>query len=104
MKTLLLSTALLFIFSASAFAGGPCYTKKGYVFAASEELFDKAMRMISQKDRAAFMKLAKTGLVGITRDGVKVFREDVTWDGMCEIRPAGETGTVWTNIEAVDCK
>ena len=35
---------------------------------------------------------------------VKVYLEDTTWTGTVKIRPEGSTVSIWTVMEAVDCR
>ena len=74
----------------------------GYPFAFEKSQMQKLSRLTS--DKVAFTKylneLTATRQGGILKDGMDVYIENQTL-GLVEIRPAGETNTVWTVREAV---
>jgi len=78
--------------------------KKGYVIAASKELFDKAVDIIMSKDNEALLKLMLTGLVAITDEKMEVYVTNThPFGGTAEVRFRGDTTIWWTNIEALEC-
>lgn len=82
-----------------------CVTKGNYLAAISEDLFEEATGYLAQKDYVALQKILLSGSVILLRPGVSVYVEDTKlFSGKIKIRPAGFTTSVWTNIEAVDCK
>lgn len=82
-----------------------CITKSGYLASVSEELLDKAVTLLVQEDMVALQKLMDTDVVFMLKGGVSVHIEDTKiFSGKVEIRPAGYIDSVWTAIEAIDCK
>jgi len=82
-----------------------CTTKAGYPAAIYEADLNRAFNCILSKDYVALTKLIESGRVIMLRAGVVVMTEDYKFfKGIVKIRPRGENLTVWTNIEAVDCK
>lgn len=89
----------------AAVTGDDCYTKGGYIYAINKEYFSKAMDMQMNKDTLALAKLSQTGAIGISRPGVKVFRENISvWQDAVIVRPEGATASVWVSINAIKCK
>ncbi|MFZ5501057.1 MAG: hypothetical protein ACOY58_03995 [Candidatus Micrarchaeota archaeon] len=96
----ILMTAL---WAAPAPAGPPCVTVGGYPFALTEELLDDAIHYLNVKDYAALKQLMDSGQAGTLKDGVPVYREGGGWT-VTRIRLPGQTFSVWTVIEGVQCK
>lgn len=83
-----------------------CYTRKGYLFAVSEALYDKAFKMLLDGDSNAVAKLAASGVgVWITREGLPVYKEHVGGflTSKTKFRVRGEVETFWTSIDAIKC-
>jgi hypothetical protein len=83
--------------------------KGGYPFAATKELFNKAVDIIIAKDEEALKRLLMTGLVGVTEEGDEAYYEGMEgggWlpSGIVKIRFKGSTQTYYTNSEAVGIK
>jgi len=104
-RIVVITLLLAFVFVSVAIAQPNCVTKSGYIASVSEELFDKAVSYAVQKDYVALQKLLDSKLVFMLKAGVPVYLEDTKmFSGKVKIRPAVSTVSVWTNIEAVDCK
>lgn len=80
-----------------------CTLKEGYLIAANEELFNRALDFLADKDYAAVDKLIATGLVGMTKAGVKVHRGTGGGWTRTKVRLPGQIDYMWVPIEAVDC-
>ena len=104
-KTLLPILFVLILTGRYVFAGTIYVTKSDYPMALSKSLLEKACRFLADNDPKAFFSLAKTGVIGLTKKGVRVYLEKVhLWDGFIEIRPVGETVVFWTLREAIQKK
>jgi len=105
MRNVFILFVFVFILSANiVFAEPSCLTKDGYFAAVSEKILDEAVDYSRQKDLKALRKLKEQNLLFSLKEGVEVYREDVTWDGKVEIRLPGQRQTLWTLMEAVDCE
>ena len=84
----------------------PCLTQAGFFAAVAEVHFDELMRYLAQKDLDAAARLMAVHHPTIMRlkEGVAVSLEETkVWSGKVRIRPQGQTLSVWTNLEAVQC-
>ena len=75
-------------------------TNSGYAACVSKASFDKYMSYAVNKDYEAISVLENAGLCFSLKGRVTVYLEDTSW-GKVEIRPKGQTGTVWTVMEAI---
>ena len=104
MKKITILLFLTIIYSSSLFAQPNCVTVKGYLAGATEEIFDKAVKLLTKKDYVALQKYIESGLVIMMDGGIPVYLEDTKiFSGKAKIRPAGSTDGVWTFMEAVKC-
>jgi hypothetical protein len=84
---------------------GECVTKSGYPAAMTESDLDKAIDCAVANDKVALAKLIESGRAIILRAGVVVYNEETKlFKGKVKIRPKGETFSLWTVIEAINCK
>jgi len=104
MKKIILVTIIMILMASTAVAGSKCVTNGGYPAAVSESLLDEAITYLTQGDTAALQRLLNTGYVVILKDGITVYRQDVTWSGKVEFRLPGHRQTFWTLTEAIDCE
>lgn len=79
------------------------YIKPDYIFAFTEEVLDKAKKIVAQGDKAAFNKMVKNKEIFITGENVEVY---IVKYGLTKIkiRPKGHTTDFWTVSEAVSEK
>lgn len=76
-------------------------TVAGYIACITKADKERSTRYMINNDTEAASSLIEAGRCIILKGGDEVFREDVTWGGLAEIRPKGVTSTLWTNIEAI---
>jgi hypothetical protein len=77
-------------------------TASGYLASTSEELLDKAISYLVDKDNVALQKILDTGLVFELKGGLSVYVVNTKmFSGKVKIRPVGETVEIWTLIEAI---
>jgi len=87
-------------------ADSPCITQKGHFGAFTETLLDQVSAMIENKDTEAAAKLMAQsgGRILILKGGDPVFVEERNiMSGKIKIRPKGQTFSLWTHAEAVNC-
>lgn len=105
MKKIILTIIIMILMTSTmAIAGPKCTTNGGYPATVSADLLEEAITYVSQGDKAALQQLLNTGYVIILKDGITVYRQDVTWGGKVEIRLPGHRQTFWTVMEAIDCE
>lgn len=104
------AAALAAIALTASEARGQTTTCGGYVFAATETQLDRATDLVASGDNAAFTNYVEsTPTVGILKQGVRVYVEEhggFLNMSKVKLRPAGETFTFWTVMEAIEhpCK
>lgn len=76
-------------------------TQSGFNACITEDYFDKLGDYSADRDYDAIQKLIDNKVCFFLKEGVTVYVEEQRWNGIVEIRPKGQTGTVWTNIEAI---
>lgn len=101
LRILLIYLILVAVFASAASAGTKCVTKDGYLFATTKEYLNQAVNYIISGDEEALAKLMAAGVVAVLKDGVVVYREDVTWTGIVAFRLPGGTQKFWTVMEAL---
>ena len=105
MKKITIFIICIIIHFNNLYAQPNCVTVEGFIAGATEEIFDKAVKLLSQKDYVALQNYIDLGLVIMMDGGVPVYLEDTKlFSGKAKIRPPGSTDGVWTFIEAVKCK
>ncbi|WP_294591598.1 hypothetical protein [uncultured Bacteroides sp.] len=79
------------------------YTKENYVFAATEELLDKAVKLVAQGDKAAFNEMMQAQQIFLWKKNLEVYimKSKLT---KVKVRPKGKTIEVWTVQEAISSK
>jgi len=77
-------------------------TKGGDFAAATEEIYDRVIKLVAAGDREAVNELMEMGVVIILKKGLKVQIMDSRWTGKIKIRLKGTQTEVWTAIEAVE--
>jgi len=94
---------LLIVGNLRANLDGSCTLKRGYLAAATEQIFDEAVEYSVEGDTQALSLLVASELVWTT-GRTKVYVESWSFlSGKVKVRLAGTTMTFWTNSEAVDC-
>jgi hypothetical protein len=102
MRSVSLIVSIL-VFTAFASVAQAKTTKSGYLASTSQELLEKTIAYVVDKDLVAYNKIMATGMVFSLKGGLEVEIVDNTAiaKGLVKIRPRGETVELWTNIEAV---
>ena len=95
---------LTFFISYSSSAQSTYITVSGYNACLTEDYFDKLGDYSADRDLEAVQKLIDAQACFSLKAGVIVYVEEQRWNGVVEIRPKGQTVTVWTNIEAIESK
>ncbi len=95
---------IVMVFSTVQVARAGCVTVDGYLFAASENLLDQAIKFSVRKDIDAVMNLVNAGLVVMVHGGIKVYIDGESGIGKLKVRFPGATIPVWTVREAIQCK
>ena len=95
--------AIIFLFVSIVPAAAMEYTlKRGYLVAMTKDLLKHGMEIYLSGDTAAFNHLLKTNpYIFVSGGGTKVYLEETTWTMYVRIRPAGQTMSVWTIMEAI---
>lgn len=91
----------ILLFSQKAKCQTTYITQSGYSACITEDYFDKLAKYSVDKDYDAIQILIDNQACFFLKEGVTVYVEEHRWSGVVEIRPKGQTGTVWTNIEAI---
>jgi len=77
--------------------------KKGFIIAASQELFNQAIKLLMAKDEAGLRELMSGGLVGVTKEGGEVYVLRLhLFIHMAEVTPKNESAVLWISIEALE--
>ena len=97
----LLAFLSILLFSKEAKCQSTYITQSGFSACITEDYFDKLGDYSVDKDYDAIQKLIDNKVCFFLKEGVTVYVEEQRWNGVVEIRPKGQTGTVWTNIEAI---
>ena len=84
-------------------SSGHCTTVKDQIFAVDKASFDKAARLLVDRDFAAFNMLRATGRVGVFKGGQRVYLVSA---GIMRhtFRMPGNTATLWTAAEGLRCR
>ena len=97
----LLAFMSILLFSKEAKCQSTYITQSGFSACITEDYFDKLGDYSVDKDYDAIQKLIDNKVCFFLKEGITVYVEEQRWNGVVEIRPKGQTGTVWTNIEAI---
>lgn len=92
-------TGLFISFSSLTFAQSYT-TKDGYSACISKNYINKLLDYANDRDYDAMQILYDNGVCISMKAGVTVYVADTSW-GLVEIRPQGQTGTLWTVMEAI---